>query len=313
MKFQCNGCGNVVVHPDKDFDFYFWQDWLCNSCYSVIVDGRYEKNIKGGKTVFFPTGRKLGDKEVFKPIKKYYLENNPDEHVIFLDELIGLDVLRAMKPDKVFWANLFSGEMRRPPESILYYITTEANKLNKMSYHWYPTDFDLEEIVDEKVLLSLDRPFVLFHLRNRRDSEGANKNIKPWVVYRILVDFAKKFSDCLIVFIGNDFENNGLRTKDLHDVVSLPMIDLRNALFLSEISWLANHKNCLGFIGRDSGMGHFYVNSLKNKNKCNAVVWDFETDNWFLKCPVVGADCFTKKEFNIDLIMDAIRSRMMLW
>ena len=256
MYFICTKCKNKVFIPRKDLPRYEKHDMECDLCYTLISAGRYEKNIPGGLTLFSFLGDALGDKIMQSSLRRYYVDQNPDEEVIFAESKKEFtDYFFSRKWNKVFWSDITNQiiEVKGLP---WFAVTNEAKALSKMGY-WpelpekpeKPNDFDLTD-------------FVVVHLRNFNTCEF--KNFTQQEAFNVL-SYLNVILDYDIVLVDNDepFKND----------ISFVTKDYRKVLSLGEIGWLLI--NAKLFIGKDAGIAHMAAAA-----QCRSVVWGFQSIRW---------------------------------
>ena len=283
-KFICPLCRREVSYPVADYEFHRVHFWECSNCYSVIAKERYAVNVKNGKTLFSPMGTALGDVCINEVIKRKYQECNPDEEILFCEDIDTFkNMLNIFKHNKIFWSDLSlvdinDKKIEKPASAIWYSIASEVNTF--MDKGFYP---ELAIMVKKP---NIDETFdVILHLRNVAKCKDKN----------ISFDEADKILDILqgmtVGLVGNDKIIDG---ENLGSVT-----DLRNILSLSEIAWLMQRTKL--FIGKDSGMVHF-------AGVCNVpylISWNYVSNRWFPKTRSKG-EYFIKKE-GFDKALKAVK------
>jgi len=86
--FYCLKCGNRIAHCRADAEMFKKMGYRCPGCWLTINEGRYNKNIKNGITIFAAIGSPerpagLGDVTVFEVIKRMYRFENKAERIIY--------------------------------------------------------------------------------------------------------------------------------------------------------------------------------------------------------------------------------------
>jgi hypothetical protein len=277
--FICQICNKKISYPIGDM--FFRDAGECVNCYSVIVKGRYEKNIPG-TTVFGSMGDALGDRVVQKAVLDYYKKDNPDERVLVGDKYLD------MPHNKLFWARDIQSRdnktLAMPPDAIWFRVNNEANLLVKQGVYASWDNFI-------KPNISLPGVFAVVHFRNA--SKGKCKNVHLSKKIRIL----QELKDYAVVVVGNDEREPG-------EPLTENIVDLRYKLNLDEIAWLC--KNCLIFVGPDSGVAHVAAAAGCD----NMVCFGYGAMNWTPKTKPEYYTALHRNESTDDRIADEIKYRL---
>jgi len=293
----------------------------CTSCFSRIAKDRYPVNVRDGYkvycTVFSDMGMSVGDLCMNQVIRDEYVRRNPDEMVVFLEGMTGLDEIREYNPVKVFWANLFTGG----PEWVIrdaywFAVTNEATEFARQGHYarlpmQWRFDDNTKPLSDLMQRFDMDR-YVVFHLRNQLGDpkKSAAKNIKPHFVYSIFKLLQNRFKSGMfdaVVLVGNDSVANGYDVPTIEGIIddSLPIVDLRNRWegdeSLKNIAAICS--NAVMTIGRDSG-----IIQLAAAAGCPKVVaWDFNTRGWFPKAPDGVLSAWVEDESRLEVVLEAVK------
>ncbi len=263
MFFKCSVCGEVVSCAKPDYKKFSNRGLICPRCFTVIYMGQYPKNIKGGVTLFSPFGEGLGDLIVSTNIKEKYLLDNPGEYVIFSESWEQFKAhLNNKRLVKIFVSSI-PGQFRRISGPNVYRIVIQRESKNIKKFGMiYPQNIEKPC----KPAYLLPDKYITVHLRNI--DKVKSKNIKPRLIMPLLdyiADLGVK-----VVFVGND--------KPLNCGENIYGLDLRGKLSLGQIGYVL--ENSLMFLGRDSGIAH-----IAGATGCPAVVWGYETSEWFADGP----------------------------
>lgn len=251
--FDCIECGRTVYIPENDWGHYQLKGFYCPDCNSVIALKRYKVNIPGAKTVFYFIGQALGDIVVFDAVRKAYIEDNPDENVIFMDS--EWPIPKGI--DKLFVSDLRikSSLFTLSPLAYEYIMINEVQNLRKRNIfpEWY--NF-------KKPAIELPDKYVVVQLRNIEKADF--KNVIP-AEGILLFEKLNKYG-IPIVLVGNDkpigFEQNYFE-----------IYDYRNKLTLDEIAWLC--RKAFFTVCKDSGLGH-----LAGAAGGSVISWNFVNKKW---------------------------------
>ena len=300
----------------------------CESCYSIIAKDNYPKNITADigscqkiYTVFSDMGTSVGDLCMNQVIRDEYVRRNPNEDIIFLDEMVSLDEIRKYSPLKVFWANQFAGGQEWVPRDAFWFaVTNEATELGRQGHYarlpeqWKNGFNCLYEKSKNCTFDPVYNRYIVFHLRNQINipKKSAAKNIKPHFMYSIFKLLQNRFKAGAfdsVVLVGNDSLEGGFDINTIEGIIddSLPIIDLRNKWngdeSLQKIAAICNSNNAIVTIGRDSG-----IVQLAAAAGCQKIVsWDYVTPGWFPKVPDGVLSAWVEKESKLDVVLDTVR------
>lgn len=368
--FVCRSCGREISYSFDEKDMinlqrefmnslcipFIWSNtmvfdqWLfnklggeCLNCFSIIAKQKYPRNIitkptQKAYTVFSSMGQSLGDRAMQQIIRDHYLADNPDEQVVFLDEMVGLDDIRKYKPLKVFWANLFTGGRDWVPRDAFWFsVTNETTEFCRQGYYsrlWF-SDFKFTN--DELGINENWKRYVVVHLRNQigNPKKSEKKNIGheyAYLIFRLLQNRYKAGIIDGVVLVGNDSVDNGYDIETIQRFIddSLPIVDLRNKWVetadgkgqtadskrqradgkgqtaddkdfgLKAIARIC--KNAVMTIGRDSG-----IMQLAGAAGCPKLVsWDFVTEGWFPKVKPGVLSAWVARDSSVDKVLEAI-------
>lgn len=261
-------------------------------------------------------GKSLGDRIISQAIIDRYVADNPDENLIILNSIENYDeIIKTKHPVKIFLCDI--GNINWFPGAFWFSITNESKAL--ASQGWYsrlPSDIKIDagkkELTSKNLLENTDiaqlQKWVIMHLRNIPKQQ--EKNIAPHYaleILKLLDAFHKKKIIKGTAIVGNDEASDGLRMQDFQFMIgeSMPILDLRNRLSLSEIAWLCNQAGL--YIGSDSGIAH-----VAGASRCRKlVVWGYDSERWF---PIVAPDqkmiARKKQESSLDRILNDIVSML---
>lgn len=290
MQYTCSRCAGKVTIRDEDARLHKKREWRCPLCYTVIADEKYERNIKGGLTLFSPMDSMIGDRVVFEGVLRFYKKHNPDELVEYLSFCDPKAIIRSRKPDKFFWAST-TNMLDRPKHRCIipYNVAREAVALELKGIYpqlWFrPKRFDVSPF----------GRYVCFSVRNI--DKAAFKNAEPFIVNRLFIHFDKLVRDGIIdkvVMIGTDYPLDGV-----YEPTDEFVVDLRKKTSLEESAYILKH--ALLTVGKDTGTMH-----LASAAGSRCVAWGYTEPDWRIKAPAGRAICFMKAESRVNNITDAI-------
>jgi len=274
----CKDCGTKVSYSmlERDVPDY------CIDCNLVIAKGRYEKNIKGGKTLFSTIGEPLGHNVMVESLLRFYKEHNPDETVSLLPHAATLKFIENYKDhsgfDKLFWADVSGIEPPDDSRVIKYSFARECTAIAGHGYYpgWEEKKEPNRILPYHETLPNLK--YIVLHARNIENNQ--EKNMKDTELFEILM----RLENIIVVFVGND---EWLKSE--LSIINDIGYDFRNKLSLNEIAWLCGHNNCMATIGKDSGILHIAAAAGSN-----VVGFDYQSKHWFPKADPERVHCFMK-------------------
>lgn len=296
--FICKKCHNEVHYAKGDRYLFEKDEWICPNCKIVIAEKNYPVNLKGETTIFTAIGDNkcgvaLGDATVFEVVKRKYLEDNPDENVIFLDPYTDhVAEINRLKPAKVFLCEFYRNDTYLfDRDAIRYRVMNEVKYFNKFGI--YPQ----LEYEPEKPEVELPDRYVVMHVRNiekvperpnpKRNLDPETAEILTWLIWK---------HHLKIVIVGNDTVNDRLNEYEF-------VTDLRNKLTLPEIAWIL--KRGLLYVGRDSGLVHVAA-------ACGIpiVAWNFNGKKWFPNMPEIMYTAIEERESTLPRIITEIENKI---
>ena len=274
--YNCEKCGVQVsisrLEQPRDFRN------RCADCSVIIASGEYEKNIKGGITLFATIGENLGHRVMSESLFRFYREQNPDETVYILSPAQTLNFSENYKEHsgfkKLFWADVSNiVNMPKDKRAIHYYFAREVAKIAELGY--FPEWRD-----KEKFKASVGDPFYVLHLRNVHGNP--EKNVTEKEAAAIFETLKGK----TVFIVGNDMPFYQLELQHNFN-------NLRGKISLSNLAWLCGHKNCIATIGKDSGPMH-----LAAASGGRVVSYGYYSPHWIPKTKKIKAFIKINDEFD---------------
>jgi len=291
--FVCNKCKREINYSEKDESLFEELQWRCLQCWTIIGEKKYPVNIENSTTVFTAIGdgklgAGLGDRILFEVVRRKYIEDNPDENVIFLKVDDDHEKISSFYPTKIFLNEFYREDTGRlNNKAVIRYKM--INEVCYFAEHGiYPRT--MYELVRPNV--ELPEKYMVVHLRNI-EKKPDDKNVSMEIATKIMR--LLNGSQHNIVLVGND---NRFREETWEND---NVLDLRNKLSLEEISWII--KNAMLYIGRDSGLVH-----LAATCGTRIVSWGFISDEWFPKMPSNKFAALLNRDSNWDNIGNVIKN-----